>query len=133
MPCCRRHRRWASLLAQALAHSRAPLLSPPRWQAALAALHGGRLVCLVPSAPGGARLDAARTINLQSARESAAFLPRMRAEVAAAAKELEAWVARQQTGLDLAGSGGEMSTEKLLRVGARGAGWLCICVQCKAC
>jgi dynein heavy chain len=84
--------------------------------APIAALHGGRLVCLAPTAPGGTRLDSARSIDLLAARESVSFLSRMRPEVAAAAKELEAWVAHQQHGLDLAAAGGDMSTEKLLKV-----------------
>ncbi len=92
-------------------------------QAPIAALHGGRLVCLAPSAPGGSRLDAARSIDLLAARESVSFLSCMRPEVAAATKELEAWLAHQQHGLDLAAAGGEMSTEKLLKVCRDGGIW----------
>ena len=93
-------------------------------QAPIAALHCGRLVCLAPAAPGGSRLDAAHSIDLLAARDSVCFLARMRPEVASAAKELEAWVFHQQHGLDLAAGGGEMSTEKLLKVRERrGMGW----------
>lgn len=92
------------------------LPQPAALQAPVAALHAGRLVCLVPAAPGGSRLDAARSIDLLAARESVSFLARMRPEVASAAKELEAWVALQQHGVGLATAGGEMSTDKLLKV-----------------
>lgn len=106
----------------------------PILQAPIAALHGSRLVCLAPAAPGGSRLDAARSIDLLAARDSVSFLARMRPEVASAAKELEAWVAHQQHGLDMAAGGGDMSTEKLLKVrgGGRGEGGAACTEACDA-
>lgn len=78
-------------------------------------------MCLGTSAPGGPRLDAARSIDLLAARDAVAFLPKMRPEVASTVKDLEAWVGKQQTGLDLAarsssGEGLQGNTEQLLKV-----------------
>ncbi|EFN60095.1 hypothetical protein CHLNCDRAFT_133411 [Chlorella variabilis] len=91
-------------------------------QTPLVALHGGQLVSLA-SAPGSSRLDVVRSLNLEHAAESVSFLAKMRPEVASAAKDLEAWVAKQQTGLDLAAKAD--STETLLKAGCRLPGcWL---------
>ena len=86
-------------------------------QAPLATLHGGQLVCLASAAPGGARWDVARCIDLLQARESVSFLTKMRPEVASAARDLEAWVARQQHGLGLAAHADSLqqSAETLLK------------------
>lgn len=86
-------------------------------QAPHATLHGGQLVCLASAAPGGARWDVARCIDLLQARESVSFLTKMRPEVASAARDLEAWVARQQHGLGLAAHADSLqqSAETLLK------------------
>ncbi|KAI3429649.1 hypothetical protein D9Q98_005734 [Chlorella vulgaris] len=81
--------------------------------AAPAALHDGKLVCLAAS-PGSSRLDLLRSIDLHQAREAVSFRTKMKAEVVAAAKELEGWVAKQQTGLDLAAKA--ETTDTLLKV-----------------
>lgn len=98
------------------------------------ALHGGQLVSLA-SAPGSSRLDVVRSLNLEHAAESVSFLAKMRPEVASAAKDLEAWVAKQQTGLDLAAKAD--STETLLKAGCRLPGWcaaeLATCLPQHAC
>jgi hypothetical protein len=98
-----------------------PSLAP---QAPLATLHCGQLVCLVSAAPGGARWDVARCIDLLQARESVSFFNKMRPEVASAARDLEAWVARQQHGLGLAAHADSLhqSAETLLKASADAAG-----------